>query len=163
MARIGVIVAVLALLACGSRPTLRERVAGVQLDIPKQWSVHRLGTYCRGRVGPGLLITNIKDFPKHPANPGECTNAWDTSKLPSNYVLIDISRFNRRPAFVLAQHPSLPIRDSDLRRTAFPRLRALDFWKGDRQFNVRVWTGDKTSRADRNRLAALIESVRSDG
>ena len=155
------IVSVILLAGCGSQPTLRERVAGLRLDLPKQWSVHRLGVYCHGRVGPGLLITNIEDFPEHPANPGECTNAWDISKLPENFVLIDISRFNTRPAFVLPQHPHLPIRDSDLRQTTFPRLRAFDFWNGERQFNIRVWTGGDISSGDRTKLRKLIESIKS--
>jgi hypothetical protein len=161
LARLGVIVVVALLLvvsACGSG-VRRENLSELRMSVPKSWSVHRLGVYCRGRVGPGILITNIKDFPRHPQNPGECTNAWDVSKLPENYVLIDISRFNARPAFDLSQHPRLPIRDSDLRSTVFPRLKALSFWRGDRQFTVRVWTGRDSSSGDRAKLAALLKSV----
>ena len=99
MARRWFLIIFIALLAgCGGQSTLRERAAGLHFDIPKQWSVHRLGIYCHGRLGPGILITNIETFPKHPNTPGECTNAWDVSKLPENFVLIDISRFNAQPS-----------------------------------------------------------------
>lgn len=165
MARLGVIVVVALLLvsaACGSSER-RENLSGLRLNAPKSWSIHRLGIYCHGRIGPGLLITNIKSTDiRHPTAPGECTNAWDTSKLPKDYVLIDISRFNVRPAFVLPQHPRLPIRDSDLRQTSFPRLRAFDFWQGNRQFNIRAWTGSEVSSGDRAKLVALIKSIKEE-
>jgi hypothetical protein len=157
--------AVVLLAACGSNEsTLRERIAGLKLSIPKQWSVHRLGVYCRGRVGPGLLITNIQGRTvKHDAAPGVCTNAWNVSSLPKDFILIDISRFDARP--ILNRHPtarSYPIQDSELQQTSFPRLRALSFWNGNRNFTLRVWTGEQASSGDRKKLVALIKSIRAD-
>lgn len=151
------------LAGCGSQPTLRERVAGLRTDVPKNWSVHRLGVYCHGRVGPGLLITNADlqtlDRLRHPQAPGTCTNAWDVSTLPDDFVLIDISRFDARPSFRLPQHRRLPIGDGDLRATTFPRLRALNFWNGERQFTIRVWTGGRVSGGDRAKLRKLVASI----
>jgi hypothetical protein len=48
-----------------------------------------------------------------------------------------------------------------LRQTTFPRLRAFDFWNGERQFNIRVWTGGDISSGDRTKLRKLIESIKS--
>lgn len=155
------IIFIILLAGCGGQSTLRERVAGLQLDVPKKWSAHRLGIYCHGRLGPGILITNIETFPKHPTAPGECTNAWDVSKLSEDFVLIDISRFDAQPAFTLPQHPRLPIQDSDLKPTSFSRLRASDFWIGDRHFNIRVWTGRGALISDREKIRKLVESIRS--
>jgi hypothetical protein len=164
MARLGVIIVVAVLLvtaACGSG-NRREDLSGLQLSSPKSWTVHRLGVYCRGRVGPGLLITNIpKHTFTHDVAPGECTNAWKVNDLPDKFILIDISRFNARPAFDLSTHPRLPISESDLRQTVFPRLRAFNFWRNNRQFNIRVWTGRQVSSGDRAKVAALIKSIRS--
>ena len=105
------------------------------------------------------MITNIKVSLKHDAAPGECTNAWKVDSLPKNYVLIDLSRFGVKPIFNLPQHTRLPIRDSDLRQTTCPRMRATSFWVGDRQFTLRVWTGRDSSSADRSTLAALVKSI----
>jgi hypothetical protein len=44
------IVVIFLLAACGGSSTLRERVAELRLDVPKKWSVHRLGVYCHGRL-----------------------------------------------------------------------------------------------------------------
>jgi hypothetical protein len=156
------IMAVTLLAACGSQSTLRERIAGLRLDVPKEWSVHRLGVYCHGRIGPGLLITNLKDQTlQHPQAPGECTNAWGIDKLPENFILIDISRFNAHPlAKTRPQTQRFPIHESDLRQTTIRRLRAFNFWEGNHNFDLRIWTGKNIASSDRTKLRKLVESIR---
>lgn len=94
--------------------------------------------------------------------PGGCTNGWDTSEAPSDYVLIDISRFTFPSIAALSPNSSLPAKlnvykgESEKCRCEYKyanlRLNNLGYI-------IRVWIGNTASVRDRSSAEAIIASI----
>jgi len=139
----------------------RETVASIQFQRPSTWVAQHFGTYCR-RVGPGVVVSNVRRHFRHPVISNGCTNNWILAGLPRDYVLIDVSEF----AFPIGQPPKamFPLSLSRFRR-ARPSGCRCAYWETSfsatrREYEIRVWIGTKASRTQRRAVENLIASIK---
>ncbi len=150
----------------GEWPSSQVPLLDLSVATPPGWRFRRFDEQV-GTVGfSGALVSNEPMTVVHPEQSANAvTTAWDTSRLPSDGVLVSIERViggppTPDPHRLGWMDTPLPLRLGDaktLGKTGDTRL--LAFTLGGQHLSVRVWFGPDASASDRSIPAGITASI----